>query len=400
MSNFFQKNKKVLAIVLIIIVSIEIIGHIAKRIDAKPKIKVIVDDPILHHKLKPNLYYIDKLRYAPYSYVIFSNEQSWVEDHNISLTAPPNTYRIFYVGDSNTQGITNKGKNMPDIVEKKLKQKYKNQGINIEVINTGTSSYSTIIYYLLIKNKIIKYNPDLVVINIDMTDVPNDVTYRRLAKFDERGLPTAVLPTYKKRKYAYRLTPYGEVKVPKWRQYQIRAHVFLVNNSIIIKTIEDLTFPIIKKLIIKYFYKDNLKPQRPRISIDLSGDWLSKEWNETIEENVKYSMNILAETIKLLKEKGIKVMVTAVPHYPQYTGEWSTKPHEIVKETSLKYGARFLDSYSALKKFIKGADIQEYYWKIDPTHFNEKGNAIWAEAQINFLLDQKNNLLPQLNDPI
>jgi len=29
-----------------------------------------------------------------------------------------------------------------------------------------------------------------------------------------------------------------------------------------------------------------------------------------------------------------------------------------------------------------------------PTHFNEKGNAIWAQIYLDFLLDNKNNILP------
>jgi len=43
---------------------------------------------------------------------------------------------------------------------------------------------------------------------------------------------------------------------------------------------------------------------------------------------------------------------------------------------------------------IKGSRVEDYYWSNDPTHFNENGNQIWAEAQLKFLLDRDNKLLP------
>ena len=52
----------------------------------------------------------------------------------------------------------------------------------------------------------------------------------------------------------------------------------------------------------------------------------------------------------------------------------------------------------SLEKTLKipkfGSEISEYYWSYDGTHFNRAGNKIWAEAQLDFLLDPSNNLIP------
>jgi hypothetical protein len=58
-----------------------------------------------------------------------------------------------------------------------------------------------------------------------------------------------------------------------------------------------------------------------------------------------------------------------------------------------------LNSYEALKNKIVGTEVTEYYWSNDPTHFNIKGNQIWAEAQLDMLLDPRNALLPTVSAP-
>ena len=81
------------------------------------------------------------------------------------------------MGDSNTQGLVDDEYKTCSSLEAKLNNHYKSLPINFEIINTGTSSYSTLIYYLLIRDYLTKYNPDMVILNIDMTDVPNDYFY-------------------------------------------------------------------------------------------------------------------------------------------------------------------------------------------------------------------------------
>lgn len=121
----------------------------------------------------------------------------------------------------------------------------------------------------------------------------------------------------------------------------------------------------------------------------LAADWVSLERTPEIENNVKRSMELLGATIMLLNSKNIPVLLASVPHYLQYTGVWSTRPHAVLEETVRWYGAAYLNSYEARKPAISGTDVDEYYWLTDNTHFSENGNEIWADAEVRFLLDRE-----------
>ena len=60
------------------------------------------------------------------------------------------------------------------------------------MINTGVGSYSPLLEYLYLKNGGLDLQPDIVVLNFDLSDVWDDIQYTRLARFDEHGAPVAV----------------------------------------------------------------------------------------------------------------------------------------------------------------------------------------------------------------
>jgi lysophospholipase L1-like esterase len=127
--------------------------------------------------------------------------------------------------------------------------------------------------------------------------------------------------------------------------------------------------------------------------LDDRANWLALEWTPEIWANVEYSMAMIRRTIGMLRAAGVKVMLTGVPHYPQFTGEWSARPHEVLKCTAESEGIAYLDSYTAIRQAVQTAPPGTYYWPSDPTHFNIAGNRLWAEAQLQFLLDPRNQLL-------
>jgi hypothetical protein len=76
----------------------------------------------------------------------------------------------------------------------------------VEVINGGVSSYSPILEYLFLEHVGLSLDPDLVVLNFDMTDVHDDVVRTGLAQLDAGGLPRAV-PSDRRREAALLLPP-------------------------------------------------------------------------------------------------------------------------------------------------------------------------------------------------
>ena len=87
-----------------------------------------------------------------------------------SKDKPDNTYRIIAVGGSTTfgSGVTNEN-TWPKILEKKLQNL--SIGKNIEVINAGIPAITSFNESKLIKEKLIHYKPDLIIVYDGMNDV-------------------------------------------------------------------------------------------------------------------------------------------------------------------------------------------------------------------------------------
>ena len=384
-----HKILKVIYATVLLFIALEVIARLVWGVKSTKLFNETVPDMVLHHKARPNMEVVDNGRSIPYT--LRTNSQSWVEDYDVTKEKPAETYRIFYVGDSNTVGLIDSYKKMAEIVEAELNKIYKPKGMRIEVINTGSVSYSPLLYFLLIKTRIMEYNPDLVVINVDMTDASNDAVYRKSAVNDSQGVPIAVRPNFDADSKYYLMTPQGSVKISKFAYFRMQLHQFLVSHSVLFYQFE--TF--VNKL-----FKGKLPTFLPHamnyVSEDRTANWVAQTWTSEIEDNVAYSMKILEYAISLLKSNKVKVYITGVPHYPQFTGAWSTRPHEVLGTTAAKYSVPYLNTYEEMKKYTEttGTDASAFYWKEDGTHLNSEGNALWAKIQLEFLLNKKNELLP------
>jgi hypothetical protein len=373
----------------------------------------IMPDRLLHHRWFPNNLFFDDHRKP--GYIFHSNAQSWVEEEDVERTVTKNTFRIFYLGDSNTQGVVGHRDKMAELVEQKLNLRYQNSEADIEVINTGTSSYSIMQYYLISTKILPSYSPNLVVINVDMSDVANDCVYRQQSLMNEEFLPEAIRNSFFGTGTSnIIMTPYGAMTKP----VRFRVAMFLRKHSHaydhfqkFVRRTKESWFPGWRKDDMSMFVSDLYTV----VQQDLPCNWLTTApWSEELKKNVEYSMFVLARTITFLKERNILVIVTGVPHFPQYfgisphdafwdmettnqpIGAWSTKPHDELKRTTEKAGGLFLNSFDALKPYMTNAKQTDYYWSNDPTHFNISGNRIWADAQIRFILES--GVLPSVEN--
>lgn len=332
-----------------------------------PKMNV---DKLLHHSFPPDATFNDSGHGIAVEYV--TNNESFLSDYNVSLIKNKGAYRIFYVGDSNTQGSVNKEDRLVSLISKKLNNDC-NQ--NIEVINTGTSSYSFLPYYLLIKNKVLKYKPDLIIINIDMTDVANDYQYKKSIKMN--GTEIVALDPSPSEYSGYMGRPGAICKIP------------IATNEWVWLTQHFHFFKWMHKFFVLYYEKNTNSP-----CWDYSANWFNKSYSAQIEANVDFSLDVLNKTILLAKEKGVSIALVSVPHYPQFDESWSNRPHYILKNFSMAIGVPYLNTYESLYTTIHNTNVTDYYWKNDPSHFNVAGNKIWADAQFKFLLNKSNHLLP------
>lgn len=94
-----------------------------------------------------------------------------------------NTYRIIFLGGSTTFGIvsTSDETTIPALVEKKLFEKK----IVTEVINAGINGASSIDEFYFLENKLLKFNPDMVVMYDGWNDVNSYNFLKNNIEFEE-----------------------------------------------------------------------------------------------------------------------------------------------------------------------------------------------------------------------
>ena len=344
----------------------------------------------LNHRYRPNTSRVSTLWVAdnpefrePYEHAY--NAQGWLERYDVKKEKPEGTFRVFYLGDSFTAGTVHMDGSVPSVVEKALNESG-DPGRRIEVINAGTESYSPIIHYVLLRYVLMEYDPDLIVLDVDMTDDLDDWRYQQTAVFDEDGNPVAVPPQDAGRS-GYVQTAAG-LESPTW---STRLRLFLYNRSHLYNGVAD-----------RFGGGATADP-----SPAAAGDgfiyrrwaWCQFEWDEATEEQVGKTLDWIARIIDFAHDSDVSIMVTAVPHYQQYHGSpalplWSPRPHYEIERVALEHGAAYLNSYEALRDRILGTDQMYYYYRLD-MHFNPRGYALWAGAHIEFLQDPANGLLPE-----
>ena len=123
----------------------------------------------------------------------FTTNAIGLRDREYAIPKPPGVFRILMLGDSFTEGggLEN-DETVAKIVETGLRRGPCGNGV--DVINAGHASYSPILEYLLLREPGLRLQPDLVVLNFDMTDLHDDFVRTRIARLDAQGLPAAVVP--------------------------------------------------------------------------------------------------------------------------------------------------------------------------------------------------------------
>jgi hypothetical protein len=143
-------------------------------------------DPVHHHRLRPN--WSRTVLGAP-----FETNSLALRGPEITMPKPAGVFRVFMLGDSFTEGAGfTLESTAPKFLETFLNER--KCGRRFEVINAGVASYSPILEYLQLTRVGLGLDPDLVLLNFDMTDVHDDWVRTAIATLDARGLPVSVPP--------------------------------------------------------------------------------------------------------------------------------------------------------------------------------------------------------------
>ena len=161
----------------------------------------------------------------------------------------------------------------------------------IEVINAGTMSYSPILYYILIRYFITDYSPDLIVVNVDMTDSFDDWEYRRNLILDDAGNPWAVPPgsVYDR---VYIETEYGVMRAT-WLS---KITLFLYEHSHTYNFLRRAVSPSEERQARLREAAEEQAERLRREGVYTRWSWCQRQWDEHITDNASFTMNMLARS--------------------------------------------------------------------------------------------------------
>lgn len=259
-------------------------------------------------------------------------------------------YRIIIVGDSFTFGSgVEDNETFSSLIEHNLNGK----GYDVKVINAGVKGWSPDQYYLFIKHEALKYNPDIIIIGFYGG---NDVEETGLLEY--RG-------KIEEKKIEY---PSFSFKLKKF--FAKNSHLY---NFLIVKAMQN---PLLDRFLIERgIFAEHYKPFFTRNPADYERD----------EEKVGV---ILKETIRILKEKNVSVIILYIPSIEEVSDRYyenaiklfpnssieRTRPRNLV----LRIGKETNTSIVDLTYFLD----EESYFPND-LHWNQKGHSIAAKFLIN-----------------
>jgi len=297
------------------------------------------------------------------------------------------TLRIFAVGDSFTFGVgAEDNQTIPyDLQEKLLRSHY-----NIEVINAGVGNTSPITHYLNLKTIHLRYEPDLVVLLFDLTDLWEDWHSERNAVYDRNGEIINFNPMFinGKRDWWITCTYYS-------------AFCRYVHNRIV-RSVRKMGTLGFKEYVRAVFQKKRAKAIIANLKAGVSDQVLTeydgllmmrgREREALIRRHWQRTEKYLLKIKALLAEKNIPLVIVMYPHGIYVDGgQWSEGrltwgfeagkrytdylPFKIMKEFTDQEGILFINT---LDDFLK-APHQKYFYDWDG-HMTPAGYAVVAQS--------------------
>ena len=335
---------------------------------------IIVNDPFqaLHERLRPNLDRVIVGDFREFKYHLTTNNEGF---RNSTLTPPEdNDYDIIFLGDSMTCGIGVDDKDtIPAITGNTLGAK---------VLNAGCHGYSTWDEFILSREIVKKYKPEIVVLDFyagndpyqDLSDCLND--YRYLYDHN-KSLPL------------FRQLPAPKDPVSNLLN-QIKGS--LIQNSSI--------FNCIRRLSSNNFF-NHLLPRLGFYKFEAAADInvFSKHSSSGRQQSMwKATRDAILMIKGELARNNVQLVVMFIPDRLQvespYWDQWARKydldpndydltlPNRWMRTLCQKLRVPFIDPTEALKAEYSNGHM--VYWKLDG-HLTKRGNQVISDSLVKHL---------------
>jgi len=180
----------------------------------------VTTDPLIspswyaHHELRPLARFVG-LNPDSGERVEITTNGFGLRGSEIAVPKPAGVYRILCLGDETTfaPGIA-AGKCFSGRLHQLLQQ---NSGREIEVINAGVPGYCPLLSYLQVKHSLLCLQPDLMILNFDMSDVADDHRFRRHTQHGKNAAPLACPnPAFARKKSPSSSQLVDRFLIPRW----------------------------------------------------------------------------------------------------------------------------------------------------------------------------------------
>ena len=351
-----------------------------------------------HHRLVPNARYRHKE--PEYDY-IWENNSLGMRDRERSPSKDPQSFRIFFLGDSMIQGYgVSLEQTMVSLLEASLNKPEREK--TVEVLNGGVFGYSPFLEYLYLKEVMPLIDPDLVIVGFSLVnDVGDDYFYTQQARvskvdgsvfFEDQRWPWS---------YLYELldAPTSAVvrntRVEESKEVEINRYMSVLWNYVkpwLLKSRLVLTLKKARNPIrMQREYKERkereanlVRDRRDDIRINLGLVNHPVLDREQRLEYWKLSRGYLADIYRLCNLRGIPMVLVVTPG-AEYQFE---EPYEVLNEIGRELSIPVIQ---LRPEFQKWPSEKLIYYEIDG-HWNPQGNRLVAT-----ILDRelrKLNILP------
>jgi len=324
--------------------------------------------PLWDHWPRPGFqlsaYLLPRKRY-PDPVVFRFNSYGCRDGREPQVPKPQGLKRILVLGDSFTEGIYEE-----DTLAATLQRRLDQVNERYEVINCGCVSYSPLLHFLRLKHQLLKLSPDVIVMNVDLTDVYDDYSrYRPLYDFSQTGEPVAMraLPRWINRSTAWAVSRFDLEQI----LYSYRAGIFRAAYVPLSRLgIERSVLGIAPTETDLFSYHSTLSPD-------------SDEW----KRGVDFCLGNVLQILRLVREHGGRLMVTTYPHKEQLHPDKSGRLWNRAVEFSLERLCQdqVVEYYSAFDGIRSAVDAGQPVFFDNDMHFRPEGQRIWGSLVATFV---------------
>lgn len=245
-------------------------------------------------------------------------------EREVSSEPSANEYRILALGDSFTEGVgTDYDSTWVRVLERKLTSSF--PGKSITAINAGISGSDVFYEYMLLKERLLDLEPDLVIVAINNSDVNDIIVRGGMERFQADG--TTV----------YSNSP------PSWE--------WIYGISFIFRSI---------------------------VHDVLGYDWLFMKPDEAVVAQRQAAAQITTAVdafARLAREEEFRLLIVTHPH------EWERRSHnyafgfgDVVADLANDTGIAYVDllDYYTVNRIITEENAAEFWWQLD-AHHNGRG---------------------------